>query len=130
MYSTFSNAPVDSRSHDEVTLGRIGHSTVLINFFGTWIITDPVFCMRFGIPLMGTSRILGIKRNTLPKLAIHDLPEIDILLLSHAHMDHLHPYSCKSIVKHSHGKTLIIAAPGVAQWLPRSLKQSIYELDR
>ena len=130
MHSTFSDTPVRERSNDEVTLGRIGHSTVLINFFGTWVITDPVFSARFGIPIMKTSRVVGVKRSSAPKLYIRDLPDIDIMLLSHAHLDHLHPFSCKKIIKHSHGKTTIVAAPGVAQWLPSSVKKNFHELDR
>ncbi len=27
----------------DITAAWIGHATVLINFFGTWILTDPVY---------------------------------------------------------------------------------------
>src|SRR5438132_3721997 len=35
--------------NDTLTLAWLGHSTVLINFYGTWILTDPVFSERVGI---------------------------------------------------------------------------------
>ena len=73
--------------------------------------TDPVFSAWFGIPILRTPWSFGVKRIHKPQLRIHDLPAIDIIVLSHSHMDHLHPYSCKKIVKHSHDKTQIIVAP-------------------
>ncbi|WGJ14785.1 MBL fold metallo-hydrolase [Methylocapsa sp. D3K7] len=60
---------------------------MLINFFGVVILTDPVLFSRIGIRLPGLT--LGPKRLTEPALTIRELPNIDILLLSHAHFDHL-----------------------------------------
>lgn len=71
-----------------ITAAWIGHSTVLINFFGTTIITDPVFSSRIGISLLGITTV-GPKRLVEPALKIEELPPIDFILLSHAHMDHL-----------------------------------------
>jgi L-ascorbate metabolism protein UlaG (beta-lactamase superfamily) len=74
-------------SDNRVTLGWIGHSTVLINFYGINILTDPAFGKRVGISLgLGTA---GPKRYIAPALAAKELPPIDVLLLSHAHMDHM-----------------------------------------
>ncbi|MEI7477340.1 MAG: MBL fold metallo-hydrolase [bacterium] len=71
-----------------------------------------------------------MKRLHKPALNIEQLPPIDILLLSHAHMDHLHPYSCEKIVKHSGGKTQVVVAPGVKRWLARWVQKQTTELDR
>ncbi|HZA37537.1 MAG TPA: MBL fold metallo-hydrolase, partial [Candidatus Baltobacteraceae bacterium] len=65
----------------------IGHATVLINFFGIKILTDPVLFPRIGIRLPGFT--IGPKRLIAPALEFYELPKIDILLLSHAHFDHL-----------------------------------------
>jgi len=73
---------------DTITAAWIGHATVLINFFGTTIITDPVFSEKIGINLLRMFT-LGPKRLTAPALPIGELPPIDLILLSHAHMDHL-----------------------------------------
>ena len=64
----------------------LGHSTVLLKIDGLTILTDPVFSKRAGIGLGPVT--LGLKRLVDPALAIADLPEIDVVLLSHAHMDH------------------------------------------
>src|SRR5437773_5420834 len=74
-------------SDAQVTLAWIGHSTVLINFFGVIILTDPVLFPRIGIRLPGFT--IGPKRFTAPALQFHELPQIDVILLSHAHFDHL-----------------------------------------
>jgi L-ascorbate metabolism protein UlaG (beta-lactamase superfamily) len=74
-------------SDNEVTMAWIGHSTMLINFYGVRILTDPVLGSRIGVHLgLGT---VGIKRYVAPALRIKDLPPINLVLLSHAHMDHM-----------------------------------------
>lgn len=84
-------APVKPRPHewpnDRLTAAWLGHATVLLNFFGVTVLTDPVLLSRIGIPLPFTA--IGPKRLTQPALKIGELPEIDLILLSHAHFDHL-----------------------------------------
>jgi L-ascorbate metabolism protein UlaG (beta-lactamase superfamily) len=70
----------------QVTAAWIGHATVLINFFGIKILTDPVLFPRIGIRLPGFT--IGPKRLTAPALEFHELPQVDLILLSHAHFDH------------------------------------------
>lgn len=69
-----------------VTAAWIGHATVLLNFYGLTILTDPVMFERVGLG-MGIATV-GPKRLVAPPLSIKELPPIDLLLLSHAHMDH------------------------------------------
>lgn len=71
---------------DELTAAWLGHATVLINFFGFNIITDPVLFPRIGIRLLGFT--IGPKRLSAPALTVRELPRIDLVLLSHAHFDH------------------------------------------
>jgi L-ascorbate metabolism protein UlaG (beta-lactamase superfamily) len=73
-------------SNTQLTLAWLGHSTVLVNFFGVTILTDPVLFPRVGIRLPGFT--VGPKRLTAPALRFHELPHIDVILLSHAHFDH------------------------------------------
>jgi L-ascorbate metabolism protein UlaG (beta-lactamase superfamily) len=77
----------DKWSNDEITLAWIGHSTVLINFFGRWILTDPVLFERIGVYFLGTN--MGPNRITPPALKFDEMPKPDLILLSHAHMDHM-----------------------------------------
>jgi L-ascorbate metabolism protein UlaG (beta-lactamase superfamily) len=74
-------------SNDRLTAAWLGHSTVLLNFFGVTILTDPVLFPRIGIRLPFLT--IGPKRLTQPALRFHELPPIDLILLSHAHFDHL-----------------------------------------
>ncbi|MDB6016736.1 MAG: hypothetical protein JWR19_1225 [Pedosphaera sp.] len=70
-----------------ITASWLGHSTVLVNFFGLTILTDPVLFLRIGADFgIGT---VGPKRLVAPALTLGQLPAIDLVLLSHAHMDHL-----------------------------------------
>jgi L-ascorbate metabolism protein UlaG (beta-lactamase superfamily) len=64
----------------------LGHSTVLLKIDGMTILTDPVFSLRIGIRLGPMT--VGLKRLVEPPLRLADLPKIDLILLSHAHMDH------------------------------------------
>src|SRR3954454_20331100 len=72
---------------DQLTLSWLGHSTVLINFYGVWILTDPALRSRIG--LNAGPFTLGPKRHVAPALRAKELPKLDIVLLTHAHMDHL-----------------------------------------
>ena len=51
------------------------------------VLTDPVLFPRIGIRLPGFT--IGPKRLTAPALAVKELPPIDLILLSHAHFDHI-----------------------------------------
>jgi L-ascorbate metabolism protein UlaG (beta-lactamase superfamily) len=76
----------DSWSENKLTLAWLGHSTVLIDFYGVRVLTDPALGHHVGISLgLGT---LGPKRFIAPALTAEELPSIDVLLLSHGHMDH------------------------------------------
>ncbi len=80
--------PEPARWSDErITAAWLGHSTVLINFYGVNILTDPVLGSRVGIHVAGPV-VLGMKRYVAPALTFRELPPIDLILLSHAHMDH------------------------------------------
>jgi L-ascorbate metabolism protein UlaG (beta-lactamase superfamily) len=90
-----------SWSDRHVNAAWMGHATVLINFYGLTILTDPVMFPRIGADI-GFATV-GPKRLVAPPLSMSELPPIDLLLLSHAHMDHfdmptLHKFSAKTKV--------------------------------
>ena len=72
----------------------IGHSTVLISVDGFTILTDPVFSARIGIRIGPLT--VGLKRLVSPAVQLPQLPVPDLILLSHAHMDHLDRPSLQS----------------------------------
>jgi len=73
-------------SDAQITTSWLGHATVLINFFGITILTDPTLFPRVGIRVPGFT--IGPRRLIAPALGFDELPKIDIILLSHAHFDH------------------------------------------
>ncbi|MEM9691663.1 MAG: MBL fold metallo-hydrolase [Myxococcota bacterium] len=62
----------------------LGHSTSLIEIDGHRVLLDPVFGERAS-PI----EWLGPKRFHPPPLPLHDLPHIDVVVVSHDHYDHL-----------------------------------------
>lgn len=68
----------NNRTNPSITW--IGHSTFLIQMNGLNMLTDPVWAKRMGFQ----------KRLTEPGIVLNDLPEIDVVFISHAHYDHLH----------------------------------------
>jgi L-ascorbate metabolism protein UlaG (beta-lactamase superfamily) len=71
---------------DRLTASWLGHATVLLNFAGTWLVTDPVLEHRIGLG-RGIAKV-GPRRLIRPALGKRELPPLDGVLLSHAHMDH------------------------------------------
>jgi L-ascorbate metabolism protein UlaG (beta-lactamase superfamily) len=71
---------------DRLTVSWLGHATVLLNLYGTWIVTDPVLERRIGLG-RGFAKV-GPRRLVEPALRKRELPRLDAVLLSHAHMDH------------------------------------------
>ena len=72
----------------------IGHSTFLINNGDLTILTDPIFSERAS-PL----KFAGPKRLIKPVIKIKDLPEVDVITISHNHYDHLDVNSLRKIQK-------------------------------
>lgn len=73
----------------------LGHTTVLMKVDGFTMITDPVLGKRAGIDLWLFTA--GIKRRVEPALVAKQLPAIDLILVSHAHMDHLDTASMRQL---------------------------------
>lgn len=68
----------------DMSLWRLGHSTMLMKLNGQFWLTDPVFSER-----ASPFQFLGPKRFHAPPIAIDDLPPITGVVLSHDHYDHL-----------------------------------------
>lgn len=86
--------------HDRLTLSWLGHATVLLNFLGSVVVTDPVLEPRVGI---GRGLVkLGPRRLIQPALRKRELPGLDAVLLSHAHMDHTDLGTLRSIPATTH----------------------------
>jgi L-ascorbate metabolism protein UlaG (beta-lactamase superfamily) len=65
----------------------LGHATVLLRIDGMTILTDPVLSNRVGLGLGLMTG--GPRRLVAAALSVRQLPRIDLILISHAHFDHL-----------------------------------------
>lgn len=73
----------------------LGHSTVLLKVDGYTLITDPVLNPWIGVDLRVAT--VGMKRLVAPALKADQLPKIDLILSSHAHMDHMDLATVRSL---------------------------------
>ena len=72
----------------------IGHSSFIINNFDLNIITDPIFSER-----ASPFSFFGPKRLIPPAIDYEDLPNIDVIVISHNHYDHLDKKTIKNLNK-------------------------------
>lgn len=83
----------------------VGHATVLIRLGDRWFLTDPVLGDRIA-KVYPRSIAAGIDPD--------DLPPLDAVLISHAHLDHLDVPSLRRLG----GAPLVATPPGAARFLP------------
>ena len=118
-----------SPTPQKTTITWIGHSTILIELPDITIITDPVLFSRIGIKIPWFPTF-GLKRYTPPARGIEDLPPIDLVLLSHAHMDHLDIMSLRALSHREPYKLVCVTAYNTDKWIDHLQWKKIYELDR
>jgi L-ascorbate metabolism protein UlaG (beta-lactamase superfamily) len=81
-------------TNGELGLTFIGHSSFFLQMGGQSVMIDPNFARWLFV----------LKRLRQPGLRVRDLPPIDLVLVTHAHFDHLHRPSLRAIV-HNNLKT-------------------------
>ena len=72
----------------ELAVTFIGHASFFVQIGGRNVLIDPNFARWLFV----------LKRLRRPGLRVRDLPPIDLVLVSHAHFDHLHRPSLRAIV--------------------------------
>lgn len=108
---------------DAITGSCLGHATVVLNFLGVTVLTDPVFSTRVGPGL--APFILGPKRFIRPALLPREFPAPDVIVLSHAHFDH---FDLGSLRKFSRA-TPVVTARATGDLLRKLRFREIHELD-
>jgi L-ascorbate metabolism protein UlaG (beta-lactamase superfamily) len=101
----------------------LGHSTVLLKADGMTILTDPVFSDRVGLSLGPVT--LGLKRLVAPAVPFSHLPKVDLVLLSHAHMDH---FDLPTLRRLESPRTTVITARRTSDLLRASRYGRVQEL--
>ena len=87
----------------------LGHSTVLLEIDGLRVLTDPVWGAR-----ASPSRLAGPKRFQPVPVPLKAMPEIDLVVLSHDHYDHLDYPTMRALAP---GAVPIVTALGVGAHL-------------
>lgn len=92
---------------EETVVTWIGHSSFLVQMTGRAVLIDPVFA----------TRLILLRRQRRPGIQVRDLPPIDAVLLTHAHMDHLNRPSLRAVTREGRRRGLpapiVIVPPGV-----------------
>jgi L-ascorbate metabolism protein UlaG (beta-lactamase superfamily) len=115
-------APVKKVEGDSIVVTFVNHSTFLIQTQGLNILTDPVWSERASpVPFAGPERMRP------PGIRFEDLPDIDIILLTHNHYDHLDISTMKRLSEEF--KPKIFCTLGVGQYLKRKGIGNITEMD-
>ncbi len=108
---------------DEAITGSVlGHSTVLLNFLGVRVLTDPVFSRRVGPGF--SPLVLGPKRYVEPALRPRDFAPPDAIVLSHAHFDHFDTASLRKFKR----DTPVVTARATGDLLRRLGFKNVHEL--
>lgn len=98
----------------ELGVTFIGHSSFLLEVGGKRALVDPVF----------SKRLIVMRRQRQPGLRIAELPAIDVVFLTHAHMDHLNVASLRRVIRRT--RRLMGEAPEVV--VPRGVEDLVDRL--
>jgi L-ascorbate metabolism protein UlaG (beta-lactamase superfamily) len=118
--------PTDWKNN-EINISWIGHSTILMNLFGTIIVTDPVLFEKIGLDFLGIT--IGQSRYSEPALEINKFPHPDFILLSHAHLDHMDYKTLYNFTDMYPGKINCITAFNTSDVIDDLKWKSLKELD-
>jgi L-ascorbate metabolism protein UlaG (beta-lactamase superfamily) len=81
-------------SNGDLGLTFIGHASFFVQIGGQNVIIDPNFARWLFV----------LKRLRQPGVQLRDLPPIDLVLVTHAHFDHLHRPSLRAIVQQARSR--------------------------
>lgn len=93
--------PLPAVEPGQVGISFAGHATVLVRYANLTIACDP---------MLGRW-VKGVKRAVQPGLSPADLHEVDLILISHAHADHLHRKTLAALPR----SATIVVPPRAAQ---------------
>ncbi len=101
-------------ANGELGLTFIGHASFFVQIGGQNVVIDPNFARWLFV----------LKRLRRPGLRIADLPPIDLVLVSHAHFDHLHRPSLRAIVQNN----LRVGSPAPSIVIPTHVSDLVSDL--
>jgi L-ascorbate metabolism protein UlaG (beta-lactamase superfamily) len=114
--------PPPARVDRGIRVTFINHATTLIQLGGVNILTDPVWSER-----VGPTAQLGPRRHKPPGVRFAELPQIDVVLISHNHYDHLDLPTLVLLQKRD--APLVLAGLGTAKLLQKHGISRAVDLD-
>lgn len=102
----------------------IGHATLLVRLGGLNVLTDPHFSER-----ASPVGFAGPKRHLPPGVALSQLPEIHVVVISHNHYEHLDVGSVRQLHQRSGGTLHFFVPLGLKPWFTELGIDSVTELD-
>jgi L-ascorbate metabolism protein UlaG (beta-lactamase superfamily) len=115
-YDAFLNQwwqPVTLNALPEDGVWWLGHASMLLRMDGNYILTDPVFSRRAS-PLP----FVGPERKTPPAISVDKLPQLDALVISHNHYDHLDAATVRHLLRRFPDLHVFVPL-GLASWFRR-----------
>lgn len=106
----FGEAPDSSPDPDKIIITFVNHSTFLIQYKGINILTDPIWSKR-----TSPFQWAGPERMRPPGIRFDDLPNIDLIIISHNHYDHLDEKTMKGLSEKFDAK--VISPLGVSAFI-------------
>ena len=101
-------------TNGDLGLTFIGHSGFFVQMGGKNLVIDPNFARW----------LVVLKRQRRPGMKIKDLPPIDYVLVTHAHLDHLHKRSLRAIARLTRRKRGV--APKII--VPHHVRDLVFDL--
>ena len=98
-----------------VIVTRVAHSTVLVDFDGHRVLTDPWFSERY-----------GYYHGEPYGIALKDLPRLDAVLVSHGHYDH---YDLKSFAAYPDKAVPMVVKRGIGERARKAGFSDVREVD-
>jgi L-ascorbate metabolism protein UlaG (beta-lactamase superfamily) len=122
----------NNKEEESLQVTWIGHATCLLQIGGYNVLTDPIFSKR-----CAPTQWAGPARYRPPPCSVSELVEhldLDVVLVSHNHYDHLDYHSIRDLSKQSKNSIVFVVPLGIGQWLRSNIskiedRHTIVELD-
>ncbi|CAG2173977.1 unnamed protein product [Oppiella nova] len=110
---------------NRISMTWIGHSTSVINMDGVTILTDPIFSTRASM-----SQFVGPARYRKAAATVDELPQIDAVVISHNHYDHLDLGSVEALNARFGSDLYWLVPSGLKEWMKEvGVTQNVIELE-
>ena len=115
--------PLERVSNGEMGVTFIGHSSFLLKIGGRHVLVDPVFA----------TRLVLLRRQRRAGLDWREMPAVDVVLLTHAHMDHLNVSSLRRTIRRTRRLTgrapQVVVPRGVGDLVAKLGFAAVHELE-